>query len=115
MCMLFIIIALIIFIGLVIWTIALYNKFVTLGERVTNARAQITTQIESRLDAVKTLIDATKSYAKYEVDTLDTIVKNRISMGSNSPVDKMEKDDTQFEEVVSKLIAISENHTTLKS
>src|SRR5699024_10647209 len=115
MCMLFIIIALIIFIGLVIWTIALYNKFVTLGERVINARAQIATQIESRWDAVKTLIDATKSYAKYEVDTLDSIVRKRISMGSNSPVDKMEKDDTQFEEVVSKLIAISENYPDLKA
>src|SRR5699024_5174023 len=86
-----------------------------LGERVTNARAQIATQIESRWDAVKTLIDATKSYAKYEVDTLDSIVKKRISMGSNSPVDKMEKDDTQFEEVVSKLIAISENYQDLKA
>src|SRR5699024_10148844 len=79
------------------------------------ARAQIATQIESRWDAVKTLIDATKSYAKYEVDTLDSIVKKRISMGSNSPVDKMEKDDTKFEEVVSKLIAISENYPDLKA
>src|SRR5699024_7990020 len=50
-----------------------------------------------------------------EVDTLDSIVKKRISMGSNSPVDKMEKDDTQFEEVVSKLIAISENYPDLKA
>src|SRR5699024_5915215 len=107
MCMLFIIIALIIFIGLVIWTIALYNKFVTLGERVTDARVKIAIKIESRRDAMKKLIDATKRYTKYEVDTIDSIVKKRISMGSNSPVDKMEKDDTQFEEVVSKLIAIS--------
>src|SRR5699024_12419844 len=36
-------------------------------------------------------------------------------MGSNSPVYKMEKDDTQFEEVVSKLIAISENYPDLKA
>lgn len=113
--MLFIVIALIIFIVLVIWAIALYNKFVTLGERVINARAQIATQIESRWDAVKILIDATKSYAKYEVDTLDSIVKKRISMGSNSPVDEMEKDEAQFEEVVSKLIAISENYPDLKA
>ncbi|NLY73430.1 MAG: LemA family protein, partial [Tissierellia bacterium] len=41
------------------WAFSTYNNFVSLSERVDNAKAQIATQIESRWEAVKSLIDAT--------------------------------------------------------
>lgn len=46
---------------LIIWTISTYNKFVTLRERVDKGKAQIAAQIESRWDAIKNLISATKN------------------------------------------------------
>lgn len=45
-----------------LWAIGVYNRLVRLKEMVKNATGQIAAQIESRWDALKSLIDATKSY-----------------------------------------------------
>lgn len=98
-----------------VWVIKTYNNFISLGERVTNGKAQIATQIESRWDAVTSLIHATKQYSQYEVETLESIVEKRINISENSSIDELEKEDTQLNNVVGRLIAISENYPDLKA
>ena len=49
------------------WVLSTYNGFIGLRERVENAKAQISTQIESRWDAIKSLIEATKKYSQHEI------------------------------------------------
>lgn len=100
---------------MLIWTILTYNSFITLGERVNNGQAQIATQIESRWDALQSLIHATKKYAKHEAKTLDTITGKRANIRSNSSMKDIEKDDIQFSQVIHKLLAISENYPDLKA
>lgn len=97
------------------WVISTYNSLITLRERVSNATAQIATQIESRWDAIKSLIDATKEYSKHESETLEKITESRSSIGRNSSVSDMEKDEEQFNNVLGRLIAISENYPDLKA
>jgi len=46
--MVFSIIAIILIIAIIFWVIRTYNNFITLGKRVTNVKAQIAKQIESR-------------------------------------------------------------------
>lgn len=76
------------FIGVIvlvgIWIVVMYNRFITLAERVENAKAQIAAQIESRWDAVKNLITATKEYAQYESELLENITEQRVSIGKLS-------------------------------
>lgn len=105
----------IIIVLIILWVISTYNSLVSLRERVSNATAQIATQIESRWDAVKSLIDATKQYAKYEGETLEKITENRSSIGRNSSVSEMEADQEQFNNVLGRLIAVSENYPDLKA
>jgi len=93
----------------------MYNRFVTLKERVKNARGQIATQIESRWDAVSNLIAATKEYAQYESETLEKIVQQRTSVGENSSIDDLEANDSQLNNVVGRLLAISESYPDLKA
>lgn len=104
-----------IIIFLVSYVIKTYNNFITLGERVTNGKAQIATQIESRFDAVKSLIDATKQYAKHETETLENIVSRRVGVSKDSSVDQIEKENDQLDQVVGRLIAISEAYPELKA
>lgn len=113
--MISIIIVGIILLLLIIWTISTYNKFVTLRERVDNGKAQIAAQIESRWDAVKSLINATKKYAKYESEVLESVIEQRTSISSNSTVKEMEHDDTQLNHVMGRLLAVSENYPELKT
>ncbi len=109
-------IAVIILIILLIgWTVVTYNTFITLGERVTNGKAQIATQIESRWDAVKSLISATKKYSQHEVETLESVTEKRVSVGKNSSINEIEQNETQLNHVLGRLIAISERYPDLKA
>lgn len=98
-----------------IWAIGAYNGFVNLKERVFNSRAQIATQIESRWDALKSLIQATKQYAKHEAEVLENVTQSRASIGQNSSVSELEENATQFNNVLGRLIAVAESYPDLKA
>lgn len=111
--MLYALIAIIVII--ILWAISVYNSLVTLLERVNNAKAQIATQIESRWDALKSLIDATKKYSEHEATLLGNVTEQRTSIGRGSSVSEIEKDEEQFNNVLGRLIAVSEAYPDLKA
>lgn len=114
--MLYILIPIVVIILLiVVWAIGAYNGFVNLKERVFNSRAQIATQIESRWDALKSLIQATKQYAKHEAEVLENVTQSRASIGQNSSVSELEENATQFNSVLGRLIAVAESYPDLKA
>lgn len=100
---------------LAFWVISIYNSLVTLRERVDNAKAQITTQIESRWDAIKSLISATKQYSAHEAEVLEKVTQSRAAIGRGSSIKDMEKDQGQLESVIGRLIAVSEAYPDLKA
>jgi|SRR5699024_1663853 len=114
--MLFVGIAFVVVLILIIfWVISVYNNFITLRERVTNGRAQIAAQIESRWDAISNLISATKQYSKHESEVLENITEKRSNLGKDSSVSELEENDAQLNNVVGRLIAISESYPDLKA
>ena len=84
-------------------------------ERVDNAKAQIATQIESRWDAVKSLIEATKQYSSHEAEVLEGVTEKRARVGKNSSVEEMENAESEFNGVLGRLIAVSESYPDLKA
>ncbi len=108
-----IILVLLVFIGF--WLMSTYNSLVTLGERVENSKAQIATQIESRWDALKSLIDATKQYSKHEAEVLEKVTENRSSVGRSSKLEDIENAEREFSGALGRLIAVSENYPDLKA
>ena len=97
------------------WVMNTYNSLITLRERVDNAKAQIATQIESRWDALKSLIEATKQYSKHEAEVLEGITEKRASIGKNSSISQMENAEQEFNGVLGRLIAVSESYPDLKA
>lgn len=102
-------------IGLILWLIRLYNQFISLEERVTNGKAQIAAQIESRWDAITNLIAATKQYAAYEAETFEKIVEKRVRLTGDSGLDEIEGEEEKFNNTLGRLIAISESYPELKA
>lgn len=98
-----------------IFVVVMYNRFISLAERVKNARGQIAAQIESRWDAVSNLISATKEYAQFESETLEKIVEKRTNIGDGSSIDDIEANDSQLNNIVGRLLAISESYPDLKA
>lgn len=109
------IILIVILVAVGLWVMSTYNSLITLRERVDNAKAQIATQIESRWDALKSLIEATKQYSKHEAEVLEGVTEKRASIGKNSSISQMENAEQEFNGVLGRLIAVSESYPDLKA
>ncbi|WP_288868127.1 LemA family protein [uncultured Parvimonas sp.] len=100
---------------LVLWVIAGYNKLIRLREMVKNAMGQIAANVESRWDALKSLIDATKKYSEHESETLKNVIAQRGGVNSNSTVKDIEADNNMFTQALSRLAVVVENYPELKA
>ncbi len=97
------------------WGVSTYNSLVGTREMVDNAKAQIATQVESRWDAVKSLIEATKQYSKHEAEVLESVTASRASIGNDSSIKQIENSESEFNSVLGRLIAVAENYPDLKA
>src|SRR5210317_320891 len=74
-------IALLIFFGiciaLVIFVIGVYNRLVTLRNRVKNAFSQIDVQLKRRYDLIPNLIEVAKKFMSHERETLEAVTQAR--------------------------------------
>jgi len=61
----------------VVYTIALYNGFVSLTQRAKEAWADIDVQLKRRYDLIPNLIETVKGYAAHERETFDAVVAAR--------------------------------------
>lgn len=100
---------------LVGWGISVYNNFVRTKEMVSNAMAQIATQVESRWDALTNLISATKQYQTHEHDTLTQIVEARSNVSKESSVKDIEQDDAAFNRALRSIDVVVEQYPNLKA
>lgn len=113
--MLYWLIPLAIIVLIVLWAIGIYNRLVALREMVHNSMGQIAAQIESRWDALKSLIDATKNYQAHEADTLKSITESRTRVSPGSTVRDVAKDEKLFQSALTQIYAVAENYPDLKA
>ncbi len=62
---------------IVIALVVLYNRLVTLRNRVDNAWAQIEVQLKRRWDLIPNLVETVKGYAAHERGTFDSVTQAR--------------------------------------
>lgn len=101
---------LIIIVLIIILSIVLYNRIVSLNVRCKNAWASIDNQLKRRADLIPNLVEVTKGYAKYESETLEKLVLAR----SESITDKA-KQSEEISKNLNKLLALTENYPELKA
>lgn len=107
--------AIIILIALGFIVMSQYNKLVGLREMVKNSMGQIAAQVESRWDALSSLISATKKYSEHESEVLENITKSRAGINNNSNASDVERDSQIFEEAVRKINIVAESYPDLKA
>lgn len=109
------VILLIIGVLVIFWGISVYNRLISSREFVRNSMGNIATQVESRWDALKNLIDATKQYAAHEAETLTGITEMRSPVNRSSDPSEIEKDDALFEQAMGRINVVVENYPNLKA
>lgn len=108
-----VILIIIVLIGL--WAISVYNKLISQREFVRNSMGNIAAQIESRWDAVKSLIDAAKKYSSHEAETLTGITAMRAKVDRTSDPASVEKDENLFKQAMNQINLVAENYPDLKA
>ncbi len=71
------IIAAVVVLGLIFYLISIYNKIVSLKNRVDNGWAQIDVQLQRRYDLIPNLVETAKGYMKHEKETLKMVIDAR--------------------------------------
>ncbi len=115
-----------IFVGLVLMVIGIYNKLVTLRNRFKNAFSQIDVQLKRRHDLIPNLVETAKGYMSHERETLEAVIAARSTAvnaqqkAAGSPEDpammrELSMAESQLGSVLGRLFALSEAYPDLKA
>ena len=101
----------------VLWIISVYNGLVSMGQRVSQAFADIDVQLRQRHDLIPNLVETVKGYAAHERGTLEDVIKARnaaVSAGAQGPQAQAAA-ETALSGMLGRLIALSEAYPDLKA
>jgi LemA protein len=80
------IILLVIIAVVIFWVVGIFNRLVTLRNRLQNAFAQIEVQLKRRYDLIPNLVETAKAYITHERETLEAVIAAR-----NQALSRLEK------------------------
>jgi LemA protein len=101
-------------VGLVLWVISIYNRFVSLKNSSEATLGQIRVAMKKRLDMIDQLLGSVRSYARFEKETLERVTAMRASVATASPGD-LNKVDAESRSIFGRLLAVMENYPDLKT
>jgi LemA protein len=107
-------IVVVVLIGLILWVVGIYNRFVSLKNSSEATLGQIRVAMKKRLDMIDQLLGAVKSYAKFEKETLERFTAMRASVATAGPGD-LNKVEAESRSIFGRLLAVAENYPDLKT
>lgn len=109
------IVAALIFVSLVLYTVAAYNSLVGLRNQIKNAWSQIDVQLKRRHDLIPNLVETTKGYAAHERQTFDSVTQARARAAGAKSVPDVSKAESELSGALSRFMAVMENYPELKA
>src|SRR3989344_7245985 len=99
----------------VVWFIALYNRFVSLKLRVSEALSDIDVQLKRRYDLIPNLVETVNGYMQHEAGTLQKVTDARTkAMGAQS-VGEHAAAENMLTGALKTLFAVAESYPDLKA
>jgi LemA protein len=100
---------------IVIALVVLYNRLVTLRNRVDNAWAQIEVQLKRRWDLIPNLVETVKGYAAHERETFDSVTQARANaQRAQTPAETAEAEGI-LGAALGRLFAVAEAYPELQA
>ena len=120
------IVFLVVLAALILWVVQMYNRLVSLRNRVRNAFSQIDVQLTRRYDLIPNLIEAVKGYMAHERNTLEAVIQARnsavagLKQASADPTDPaaiqaLAAAETTLGGTLGRLFALVESYPDLKA
>lgn len=100
----------------VIYVALTYNNLVALRNHISNAWANIDTELKRRYDLIPNLVETVKGYAAHEKEVLERVTLLRAScMSGQGSRSEVEAEEGKLVTAIQKLMAVVENYPTLKA
>ena len=99
----------------VVWAIVIYNRFVTLTNRVREAWSDIDVQLKRRYDLIPNLVETVKGYATHEAGTLQKVTDARTKAMGAQTVGEHAQAENMLTGALKSLFAVSEAYPDLKA
>ena len=100
---------------LVIFAFSAYNRLVALGQRVSQAFADIDVQLKQRHDLIPNLVETVKGYAAHERGTLEAVIAARNTAIAAPGVEQKVAAENQLSGALRQIFALSESYPDLKA
>ena len=110
-----IIVMVLVIIFIVYTFIHMYNRLVSLRNRVENSFAQIDVQLKRRNDLIPNLVETVKGYASHEKEVLEEVTRARGNVMNASGVKETSDANNQLTGALKTLFAVAENYPELKA
>ena len=108
-------IILILIVGVALYLVAIYNKFISLQAGIDAAWSDIDVQLKRRYNLIPALVNVVKGYKDYEAGTLEKIIQARQqSMEAKTPAEKSAA-ESLLGASLGKLFALAEAYPDLKA
>jgi LemA protein len=101
--------------AIVLWIIVIYNRLVTMRQRVNQAFADIDVQLKQRHDLIPNLVETVKGYAAHERGTLDAVIKARQTAMAAPGLDQKVVAENMLTGALRQLFALAEAYPDLKA
>lgn len=108
-------IILLILLGLGLFAVTLYNRIISLENRVGNAWSQIDVQLKRRTDLIPNLVETVKGYAKHEREVFTRVAESRERMLRAGSVPEQAEAANMMTSALRGIFAIAENYPQLKA
>jgi LemA protein len=120
------IIILVVLVVIVLWVVQMYNRLVSLRNRVRNAFSQIDVQLTRRYDLIPNLVEAVKGYMAHERGTLEAVIQARNSAAAGlktaaadptnpAAIQALADAETTLGGTLGRLFALAESYPDLKA
>ena len=109
------VISVLLFIGIIILGISIYNSLVTLNVNIDRSLSNIDVLLKQRFDEIPRLVEVCKGYMAHERETLQKVVEARnifINVGANA--EKFSA-NSALDKALGSLFAVSEGYPELKA
>lgn len=98
-----------------VWVIAVYNRFVQLVMRTKEAWADIDVQLKRRYDLIPNLVEAVKGYMKHEAGTLEKVTAARAAAMDAGGIEEKGQAENMLTGALKSLFAVAEAYPDLKA
>ncbi|NUT55294.1 MAG: LemA family protein [Thermoleophilia bacterium] len=100
---------------LVVALVLLYNRLVTLRNRVENAWAQVDVQLKRRYDLIPNLVETVKGYAAHERETFEAVTNARArAQQAQGPAEQGQAEGL-LGQALGRLFAVAEDYPELQA